>query len=145
MGTLQGEFWQCPPLPSSGENQSFIPPRIVLGGVFCLCPQLYSLVLNTVLFYNNARRHPRNTHYNIMLAVPLGTFSVYLGKLSWPNDFIYRKGSPLKYVISCINCVDKFGLIFLGIRFSLKKKKDTIFFFQCCFLLLLFSENYISI
>ena len=96
-----------------------------------MCPQLDRLILNTVsYFYNNTRVHSRNTHCNIMLAVPLGTFSAYLGKWSWPSDFFYRKGSPLRYdVISCINSAEKFGLIFSLLHsIPFFKKRHYVFF-----------------
>lgn len=78
------------PFPIVGKTTVFDPLPIVLGGVFCLCPQLGSLVLNTMsYFYNNTRLHSRSTHYNILLAIPLGTFSAYLAKWSWLSDFIF--------------------------------------------------------
>ena len=131
-----------------GKTTVFDPLPVVLGGVFCLCPQLDSLVLNTVsYFYNNTRLHSRNTHYSIMLAIPLGTFSANLAKWSWPNAFIFRKVSSLKYdAISCINSASKFGLASsLFLASLLFRKKDIAFYSNVAFIFNFhFGKQYIS-
>lgn len=138
---VSSQAWRKPP--------SFIPLPVILGGVYCLYPQLDSLVLNTVSYFITMLNYIPETSIIILWWQSLWVHFLHIwGKWSWPSNFIYSKGSSLKYdVISCINCTDKFGLIFsllLGIPFL--KKEDTAFFisFQCCFLFhLVFGKKHI--
>lgn len=138
---ISSQAWRKPP--------SFIPLPVVLGGVCGLYPQLDSLALNTVSYFITTLDYILETSIIILWWQSRWVHFLHIwGKWSWPSNFIYSKGSLLKYdVISCINSADKCGLIFsllLGISFLKKKTLLFFFFFQCCFLFnLVFGKQHI--